>query len=353
MQFMRLKPRTIHVALTTMLMVAACGDDKGGDTTGSTGTTGSQEQTTSTTGTTGPDPTTGPTTGPNPTDGTTGPDPTDGTTGPDPTDGTTGDPSDPAIYDMCKANDADAAMLAEAQCKCLVMSGSFPDQAACLAEFANDPAEAECTCMVYAKHPETKAVLECIAGPQKTFVDCFAMAGCDDPDAQNACFDAYFGVVLDCPEPSDATNMDLGFACYGEKPFMCGSGEQIFESSKCDFQDDCMDGSDEVGCPNVFMCMNGTKIPDDFKCDGQLDCCEGEPECRDMSDEAGCPTFMCGSGETIPEKLKCDGGPDCMDESDEKDCPVFMCGSGEEIPESWKCDEFPDCRDSSDEANCP
>ena len=317
---MRSTPRTIHVALTWIVMAAACGDDKGGDTTGSTGSTTSQEQTTTTDGTTGPDPTTGPTTGPT-TDGTTGPDPTDGTTGPDPTDGTTGEPVDPAIYEQCKAYEADAAMVADAQCKCLVASGNFPDQAACLAEVGTEPAEADCTCMVYGKHPETKASLNCVAGPQKTFADCLAKAACDDPDAQGACFDAVYEAVLDCPETSDAFDLDVAIECSGEPAFTCGSGEQILESSKCDFQDDCMDGSDEVGCPNVFMCMNGAKIPEGFKCDGELDCCEGEPNCGDMSDEAGCPVFMCGSGETIPEIFKCDDFPDCMDDSDEKNCP--------------------------------
>ena len=38
---------------------------------------------------------------------------------------------------------------------------------------------------------------------------------------------------------------------------MCGSGEQIPESSKCDFSEDCMDGSDEKDCENAFICMNG------------------------------------------------------------------------------------------------
>ncbi len=335
---MRFDQHTIRIALTSAFLLTACAD-KGGEDTTETGTTTGQTDT-NPDDTTGPDPSGA--TEPDPTGGTTEDDPTSGTTGPEPT---TGDPVDPGVYEQCKANNVDADALADAQCKCLVASGEFPDQASCLAEFGSSPEEADCTCMVYGKNPESKATLDCIAAPQKTFADCFAAAGCEDADAQQACFDAYFGVVLECPEPPPAVQNGISIECYGETPFMCGSGEQVPEDYKCDFEPDCMDGSDEADCPG-FMCKDGTKIPLDYECDGSADC-------RDMSDEEGCPVFMCMSGEMIPEKQKCNGFPECMDESDEVGCPVFMCMSGEEIPESWKCDGLDDCMDGSDEQGCP
>ena len=336
---MRLNHRIIRVALTSAFVsstFAACGDDKGEDSTGSTGSTGM---------TTGP----GQTTTTNPS-GTTSDDPT---TGPEPTSGTTGEPGDPAIYEQCKANNVDQVMLVEAQCKCEVEDGEYPDVASCVADSDTMPEAQDCICMVYAQNPETKESLDCVSTPQKAVVDCLMKAGCADEPAVEACYDAYFVAVSECPASSEAVNNQISLECLGESPFMCGSGEQIPESSKCDFSEDCMDGSDEKDCENAFMCMNGNVIPVDFKCDGFLDCCEGSPDCRDMSDEAGCPVFMCMNGDTVPEQAKCDGFPDCLDESDEKDCPVFMCMSGEEIPLEWKCDGDGDCEDSSDEANCP
>lgn len=335
---MRMNTRYLHLTLISALALAACGDDKGGDTKGST-----SEASTST------DPSgtdTGGTSGSEPTDsaaseamtGETG-----GTSGDEPTTG--GEPVDPAIYEQCTAESAEMAKLYEAECKCLVAGGNFPDQAACLAEIGQTAEEAECTCKVYGQHPESKAIFDCTGAATKQFADCYAATTCDDMDAQSACFDAYFGAVLDCPEPTPAINNQISIECLGESPFICGSGEQIPESFKCDFEPDCMDGSDEVGCDNVFMCKDGTTIPLDFKCDGS-------PDCRDGSDEEGCPVFMCMDGTTIPEQFKCNGLPDCRDESDEVDCPVFMCMDGQTIPEAFKCDGIPDCRDGSDEVNC-
>lgn len=366
---MLLKWRTIHTVLCTGLALAACGDSKGSEADGST----TAELTTTTTPS-GTDTGTTPT---DPTGETSASDPTtDGTTGPEPT---TGDPFDQDVYDQCKANDVDAAALIEAQCMCLVMDGLFVDQAECLAEVGMPAGQSDCTCTLYAKHPELKPVLDCNGPPQKVFAGCFSQAGCEDPEAQSACFDAYFEAVAECPEPPPEFNNENEIACLGAEAFMCGSGEQVPSYVVCDFQDDCADASDEMQmCPPAFMCTDGTKVPASYKCDGEPDCrdmsdeagcptfmcmdgqqipevfkCNQEPDCMDGSDEVGCPTFMCMDGEQIPLPYQCDGFPDCMDASDEVDCPTFMCTSGEEVPLTWKCDGVPDCMDMSDEANCP
>ena len=312
---MKLTHRFQYLALLSALGLQACSDPKSADTEGSTtALTTTDNGTTAAGSTTGTNPT-----GTNPTDsgatdsGTTA----SGTTGPGPT---TGEVSDPALYEQCKTTNDVTAMLAEAQCNCLVASGSFPDLDSCLAEFGTTPEEADCVCMIYAKNPETKEILDCISGPQLTYADCITKAGCDDQEALQMCSEAYFNVSLGCPEPTMAVNNQIGFECLGETPFMCGSGEQFPDYYQCDFNKDCMDGSDEVGCPGTFMCMNGATIPEEYKCDTFLDCCEGDPDCRDMSDEAGCPVFMCKNGDVIPEAYKCDGEQDCEDGSDEESC---------------------------------
>ena len=83
-------------------------------------------------------------------------------------------------------------------------------------------------------------------------------------------------------------NNDL-VACMQNCPedlFTCTNGEEISLSWKCDGEEDCADGSDEVGCPAVqyFICTNGEEIPRYYECDG-------EEDCEDGSDEVGCPNY--------------------------------------------------------------
>jgi hypothetical protein len=58
-----------------------------------------------------------------------------------------------------------------------------------------------------------------------------------------------------------------------------GSGT-IRRSWACDFEEDCLDGSDEVGCVH-HVCPDGTPVPDADLCDGRLDCADGSDEWGD------------------------------------------------------------------------
>ena len=380
---MNFKLKTLAVCLMWTL-APGCGDSGQDDTSSTT--------TQATPGTTGPSSATEST----PTEST----PTEGTstestltdssatdTEDPPTSGTTDGPSDPEIKALCDESFANGKKLLEAQCQCQVDLDFYPDLATCLAEQESDPALDTCTCEVYSQFPELKESLECIGPAQTTATMCAGGVMCtEDPTPLFDCLDPYYEALDTCASPSVNVIGQVEIQCKGATPFLCTSGEEIPDFWKCDYEVQCPDASDEMGCPNsfmcadgmgyvpgnykcdgypdcadasdeagcpTFMCMNGTQIPEVFKCNGSPDCCEGDPDCPDTSDEEGCPTFMCMDGEMIPLPYQCDGFPDCMDGSDEVDCPTFMCGSGEEIPLQFKCDGGPDCEDGSDEADCP
>uniref|UniRef100_A0A8C4S778 Low density lipoprotein receptor-related protein 8, apolipoprotein e receptor n=1 Tax=Erpetoichthys calabaricus TaxID=27687 RepID=A0A8C4S778_ERPCA len=160
--------------------------------------------------------------------------------------------------------------------------------------------------------------------------------------------------------------------CPPEK-FNCGgpSNKCISLSWRCDGETDCENSTDEAGCPcpsGEFQCRNK-------KCIATIFVCDGDDDCGDSSDEERCslPTcapheFQCNNSVCIPELWSCDGDPDCADKSDEsiehcghKTEPArpscasseFQCANGECVHLNWKCDGEPDCKDKSDESSCP
>uniref|UniRef100_A0A8C5LBW9 Basement membrane-specific heparan sulfate proteoglycan core protein n=1 Tax=Jaculus jaculus TaxID=51337 RepID=A0A8C5LBW9_JACJA len=126
-------------------------------------------------------------------------------------------------------------------------------------------------------------------------------------------------------------------------------------------------GPDEpVPCgPQEAACHSGQCVPKDYLCDGQEDC-------KDGSDELGCGPpppcepneFACGNGHCALKLWRCDGDFDCEDRTDEANCPAkrpeevcgptqFRCVSTNTcIPASFHCDEESDCPDRSDEFGC-
>ncbi|KAK0394822.1 hypothetical protein QR680_000951 [Steinernema hermaphroditum] len=112
-------------------------------------------------------------------------------------------------------------------------------------------------------------------------------------------------------------------------------------------------------------CANSECVKADYVCDG-------EPDCRDRSDEQNCPArrtcepneFKCHNSKCVQKMWLCDGDDDCGDGSDELSCGVkaagelckpteFKCRSGEQcVPASFQCDGTNDCSDASDEFGC-
>ncbi|XP_045536958.1 sortilin-related receptor-like [Papilio machaon] len=166
---------------------------------------------------------------------------------------------------------------------------------------------------------------------------------------------------LTCPKKPGATCASDQFTCKND---MC-----IAQSWRCDGNDDCGDGSDEAGClcaPPRVACDNGSCYLPQWRCDGDNDC-------SDMTDEKDCGKhncseneFQCGNGNCVDKRWVCDGDNDCKDDSDERNCTTqvkrpntqvncsvhsFACNdsSGMCIPNSWVCDNETDCPGGEDE----
>uniref|UniRef100_A0A914R0Q7 Ig-like domain-containing protein n=1 Tax=Panagrolaimus davidi TaxID=227884 RepID=A0A914R0Q7_9BILA len=123
--------------------------------------------------------------------------------------------------------------------------------------------------------------------------------------------------------------------------------------------------------------QSGSCMADERAC-GTNECvksdyvCDGEPDCRDRSDEMNCPVkrlcepneFKCGNDRCIQKMWLCDGDDDCGDNSDEQNCgerkpgdicqpTEFRCRDGRQcVPQSFQCDGTNDCQDGSDEVGC-
>ncbi|MGH0147971.1 UNVERIFIED_CONTAM: hypothetical protein FKN15_040972 [Acipenser sinensis] len=176
----------------------------------------------------------------------------------------------------------------------------------------------------------------------------------------------------DCGDGSDELEIVCAFHTCDPTLFTCGNGRCVPYHYRCDHYNDCGDNSDEAGClfrscdqNTEFTCSNGRCISLEYVCNGINNCYD-----NGTTDERNCPERTCQPGFTkcqttnicIPRSYLCDGDNDCGDMSDEglTHCTTvtctdneFRCSSGRCIPAHWYCDEGIDCADGSDEpATC-
>ncbi|XP_048809593.1 low-density lipoprotein receptor-related protein 2 isoform X5 [Lagopus muta] len=176
----------------------------------------------------------------------------------------------------------------------------------------------------------------------------------------------------DCGDGSDELESVCAFHTCQPTAFTCGNGRCVPYHYRCDHYNDCGDNSDEAGClfrtcdsHTEFTCNNGRCISLQYVCNGVNNCYD-----NGTSDERNCPERTCQSGFTkcqstnicIPRTYLCDGDNDCGDMSDESPTHCvsmtctnneFRCTSGRCIPAHWYCDQGIDCADGSDEpASC-
>ncbi|KPP76751.1 low-density lipoprotein receptor-related protein 2-like, partial [Scleropages formosus] len=172
----------------------------------------------------------------------------------------------------------------------------------------------------------------------------------------------------DCGDGSDELERVCAFHTCEPTMFTCGNGRCVPYHYRCDHYNDCGDNSDEAGClfrpcdtSTEFACNNGRCIAREYVCNGINNCYD-----NGTSDERGCVERTCQPEHTkcqttnicIPRSYLCDGDNDCGDMSDESPthCATstcteseFRCSSGRCIPAHWYCDEGTDCADGSDE----
>ena len=189
-------------------------------------------------------------------------------------------------------------------------------------------------------------------------------------DGSDDCSDGSDEEVETCAPSTEET--------CGEEQFMCTSattqythGRCIPKSWRCDFDHDCIDGSDEANCthnqcgggekgdPNQFRCDSGQCISKNWRCDLENDCQDGSDEVNCTKEPTKCKEneMQCGEeGQCIPISWQCDNEPDCPGKEDEYNCSEhhckdwqFTCANGNCIFKTWRCDGDEDCTDGSDE----
>eukprot|EP00731_Ephydatia_muelleri_P017359 Em0010g457a len=143
--------------------------------------------------------------------------------------------------------------------------------------------------------------------------------------------------------------------------FRCKNSRCVSKYVVCDYNNDCGDNSDEMGCGSCsydqYRCYYSSCINASYACDGTIQC---PYYYYTRNDEQGCSCdnkFQCNNQRCIDNSKRCNSLNDCGDGSDEFGCDScsstnFRCKNGRCISSSNVCNYVNDCEDNSDETGC-
>jgi hypothetical protein len=153
-------------------------------------------------------------------------------------------------YDAILASTVDYANFL---CVCEAGASSGPDFDSCVTDFVSPtpPPLLACTKVVYSRSERTMNAISCERQSVDQYMACILESTCLD-----------FGHITDCEidrilRQQDCENIPYAVVvedqelCYGRElpaAFVCDDGNSINPDWVCDFEADCDDGSDEVGC---------------------------------------------------------------------------------------------------------